>query len=194
MLEQCVTLIPRLDWIFLNELLVIALYFPWFSFVATWIVSIAFYDGEMFFTNVFVNYLLFSILYYISRMTGIVSPVIAPCDSFFFDIYRYIFPSATFIVTLAYYTLIVMHHRKKKEAWWTNQTLFSTILITFIIMALPLGYVTALWYYDIMGLDLIFCNIALVALLVVAVNEFSRHNYYWRHSIARLNIYMGWNK
>jgi len=194
MLDQCLILIPRLDWAFVNELLAIALYFPWFSFIATWLVSVAFYDGEMFFTNIFINYIVFSILYSVSRMTGIVSAMLLPCDSFFFDIYRYIFPSATFISTLAYYFLVVQHHRIKKAHWWKTQSSLSMLFFIIVLTMLPLGYITALWYYDIMGVDIMLVNFALVVLLVIAQTEFAKHNHYWKRSVSRINIYMGWKQ
>jgi hypothetical protein len=192
MLDSCVALIPRLDITWLNEILVIALYFPLFSWPATWIISAAFYDGEMFFTNIFVNYLVFSVLYYISRMTGIVSPVIQPCDSFFFDLYRYIFPSSTYVVTIAYYLLVVLHHRRKKDLWWKNRSSLSSWILVSVIIVFPLGYTVALWYYDVMTIDIIFFNFILVSLLVVLLTEFTNHNYYWKRSVSRINIYMGW--
>jgi len=195
MLHYCLVLIPRLEtWTFLNEILMVALYFPWFSFIGTWIIAVAFYDGELFFTNVLVNYLLFSVIYSVSRMTGWTSPVVQPCNSVFFDLYRYIFPSATFIVTLTYYCLVVIYHRRKRKDWWNGQTWPAAILLGLVITTMPLAYAVSLSYYDIMDVGFILINLVVVVLLLLAITEASKHSFYWRQSVWRMNIYMGWKQ
>jgi hypothetical protein len=195
MFDDCLDLFPRLpDATFFNEVAIILLYFPWFAFAGTWIISTAFYDGDLLFTNVIINYVLFIVLFHASHSVGITSPIAIPCDSFFFNAYRFTIPCATFVVTLSYYGLIVLHHRKRYVSWWQNRSHVASWLLTLMIGGFPIVYAASLFYYHVLNLIMLFINVALIAIIIVVYTKLTENSKLWSTLVTHVEYNLGWNR
>lgn len=194
MFTQCLLFAPL--WpsaLLLNEMTGILLYFPWFVFSATWFLSLVFYDSDLLIINALVNYALFTLLTTTAAIVRVESSIAIPCESYLFDLYRFVAPSPTYVVTLSYYCLFILKHRNRQD-WWEGR-MTSTLSIWFtqaVLAAMPLGYILALLYTRVMTSAECLGNTLLVAIFTVAFHSFSRFNRGWHLAARRITHYMHW--
>lgn len=114
-MEQCLDLnMNAMVW----RNLELVLYTPWIAFAATWLLSFVFYTAVLFFSSIFLNYIVYAHITYLARGFAWISPASRVCQNAFYDIYRYQWPNPTIITIFSYTMVMAYYHWRQRDLWW----------------------------------------------------------------------------
>lgn len=182
----------------LQVVFALSLLIPWLLAAAYWALSFVFYDSSILAASVVLNYALYGVIFFLASNWGIASPRALPCgglSAFFFDGYRYMWPSPLLITLFAYLFFLGTRHVERSSEWWPGYTRYSILrrAISTLNVLLPVVYLLAgLWYLEISTTAFLLANLAVGAALGVCFSLFLLLNAWWQRCGQALDHSLGW--